>query len=75
MSASTSLPPSQLLTRDQAAEYLGVKPQTLATWLCRRRCGLPVVRVGRLVRYRLSDLEAFLDSRTVGTESADDSER
>jgi excisionase family DNA binding protein len=66
---------SNLLTRDQAAKYLGVKPQTLAAWLCRRRYPLPVVRVGRLVRYRLSDLEAFLDARTVGTESADDSER
>ena len=74
MSVSTSLPASQLLTRDQAAEFLGVRPQTLAAWLCRRRYALPVVRVGRLVRYRLSDLEAFLDARTVGTESADDSQ-
>ena len=71
MSVSTLAPASRLLTRAEAAAFLGVRPQTLATWLCRRRYPLPVVRVGRLVRYRLSDLEAFLDARTVGTESAD----
>jgi len=55
-----------LCTREQAAEYLGVKPQTLAVWLSTRRYRLPVVKVGSLVRYRLSDLERFLESRTVG---------
>ena len=57
---------SDLLTRAQAAEYLGVKEQTLAVWSTTGRYNLPVVKVGRLVRYRLRDLEAFLASRTVG---------
>jgi excisionase family DNA binding protein len=55
-----------LCTREQAAAYLGVKPQTLAVWLTTKRYNLPVVKVGSLVRYRLTDLEAFLDSRTIG---------
>lgn len=63
---STSLTPPPLLTRNQAAEYLGVKPQTLALWASTKRYKLPYVKVGRSVRYRRSDLEAFLNSRTVG---------
>lgn len=57
----------RLLTTIEAAEYLGgVKPQTLAVWRMEHRHGLPYVRVGNLIRYRMSDLEAWLASRTVG---------
>jgi predicted site-specific integrase-resolvase len=49
-----------------SAEFLGVKEQTLATWRCNGRYPLPFIRVGRRIRYRISDLEAFLESRTVG---------
>lgn len=59
-------PQSDLLTRVQAAQYLGVTPQTLAIWACTRRYNLPFVKVGRLVKYRKADLEAFLAGRTVG---------
>ena len=55
-----------LLTRPQAAEYLGVKVQTLAAWACLGRYDLPMVRVGRLVRYRLRDLQRFVERQTVG---------
>ena len=58
-----------LLTREQAAAYLGVKPQTLAVWHCTGRYGLPVVKVGRLVRYRQQDLDAFLARRTQCTKA------
>ena len=53
-----------LLTREQAAEFLGIRPQTLAVWHATGRYPLAVVKVGRCVRYRLSDLERFLESRT-----------
>jgi excisionase family DNA binding protein len=59
-----------LLTREQAAEFLGLRPQTLAVWASTRRYALPMVKVGSLVRYRRSDLERFLESRTVGGNSA-----
>ena len=32
-----------LLTRDQAAEYLGIAPQTLAVWATNGRYGLPLL--------------------------------
>jgi excisionase family DNA binding protein len=61
-----SMQPSndQLLSRKQAADFLGVKPQTLAAWLCTKRYPLPVVKIGRTVRYRKSDLEAFVSAHT-----------
>jgi len=62
---------SPLVNRAQAAEFLGVKQQTLACWLTTKRYPLPVVKVGRLVKYRKSDLEKFLLDRTVGAVEAD----
>lgn len=49
-----------------AAQYLGVKPPTLDIWRCTKRYPLPFIKVGRLVRYRQSALDAFLLSRTQG---------
>ena len=59
-----------LLTREQAAEYLGIKPQTLAVWATSRRYPLAYVRVGRSVRYLRSELDRFIASRTVGDSAA-----
>lgn len=55
----------QLLTREQAADYIGVKPQTLALWACTGRYELPFIKVGRSVRYKRVDLDAFMESRRV----------
>ena len=51
---------NELLDTKQAAKALGLKPHTLNCW--RTNGGrLPFVRVGsRAVRYRRSDLEAFV---------------
>ena len=54
-----------LLTRKEAADFLGCKEITLATWKSTNRYNLPVVKVGRLVKYRYSDLLKFIDRRTV----------
>ena len=61
---STTIP--EMLTREQAARYLGCRPQTLSVWACVGRYGLPMVKVGRSVRYRRSDLDKWLERRTVG---------
>jgi excisionase family DNA binding protein len=58
-----------LLTREQAAEFLGVSINTLAVWASTKRYALPVVKVGRSVRYRQSDLDQWLEARTVRAES------
>lgn len=60
---------SALLSRKQAAEYLGVSVGTLAVWACIGRYNLPMVKVGRLVKYRLVDLEAFITGNLIGGEA------
>jgi excisionase family DNA binding protein len=61
-------PHQRLLTENETAEYLQIKPNTLATWRSTKRYRLPFIRVGRVVRYRVEDLERFLTERTVGSE-------
>lgn len=53
---------SELLDPTQTAGRLGVKESTLAVWRCTKRYDLPYVKVGRLIRYRTSDVEAFIES-------------
>jgi excisionase family DNA binding protein len=53
-----------LFTRDEAAEYLGVCPHTLVRLEARGQ-GPARVRVGRLIRYRASDLREFLAANTI----------
>ena len=61
---------TDLYDRQQAANYLGVKPNTLAVWHSTKRYRIPYIKVGRLVKYRISDLDAFLQQRTIGGANA-----
>jgi len=56
-------PPVQVDDK-QAAQAVGVKVNTLAVWRSTGRYDLPFLKVGRLVRYRVSDLAEFLARRT-----------
>jgi excisionase family DNA binding protein len=58
-----------LLTREQAANYLGVKTSTLAVWACTKRYNLPFVKIGRLCKYRLDVLEEFVERNTICKET------
>jgi excisionase family DNA binding protein len=60
-----TLPNDPLLTEDQAAQLLDVKPSTLQVWRSTKRYALSHVKIGRNVRYRRSAIEAFLAARTV----------
>ncbi len=55
----------EFLKTREAAEYVNVKQQTLAKWRMDAR-HLPFIRVGGQIRYRKSDLDRYLESRTVG---------
>lgn len=49
------------LTTKQAAAYLGLKPNTLDVWRCKRvRYQPPYLKLGRAIRYELADLDAWL---------------
>ena len=56
--------PKDLLDNVSAAELLEVTPGTLAVWRCTGRYNLPFIKIGRKVRYRRSDLDAWLEGRT-----------
>ncbi len=59
----------QLLSRQETAKFLGVTEGTLAVWACTKRYDLKYVKVGRLVKYRYSDIERFLEQRTQNSNS------
>jgi excisionase family DNA binding protein len=50
----------RLLTVNEAAELLGVQPRTLYKWAYAHR--IPVVKLGRLTRIRLSALMSLIDA-------------
>lgn len=52
-----------LLSRREAATYLGLSPRTLAIWAHTGRYGLEVVKIGRLSKYRRSSLDLFINER------------
>jgi hypothetical protein len=52
-----------LTTTAGAAELIDQKPRTMEDWRL-RSIGPPFIRVGRSIRYRVTDLEAWLDQRT-----------
>lgn len=60
-----------LVSREEAAQYLGVTTGTLAAWACNGRYDLPYVKIGSRCMYRVHDLDAFIEARTVRHEHGD----
>ena len=52
-----------LLNEQEAAQLLDTAPGTLSVWRSTGRYNLPFLKVGRSVRYRRTDLLAWLDAR------------
>lgn len=50
----------ELITPREVARRLSVAEETLASWRSRKKPHLPFLKLGRLVRYRRSDLVAFV---------------
>lgn len=48
-----------LLSAEQVSELTGLAVETLAQWRSQRR-GLPYLKIGRRVRYDLTDVQAYL---------------
>ena len=60
----------KLVSRDETAALLRVRPQSLAVWATTGRYNLPFVKVGRRVMYRLVDIERFISANLVMQEAA-----
>jgi hypothetical protein len=58
--ATPATPTSPTLTTIQAAEFLNVKPATLEQWRW-RGVGPVFCKLNRACRYRLSDLQKYLE--------------
>ena len=53
--------PKLLLTPKEASRALAVSEKTL--WTYTKSCNIPVVRIGRAVRYDPEDLKKFIQNR------------
>lgn len=51
-----------LLDTKEAADYLGIKKSTLYEWVIQRK--IPYTKVGRLLKFRIEDLDSWLRKRT-----------
>ena len=58
---SVNIIQKKLMTRREAASYLGIKEQTLALWAHANRYDLPYYKIGSTAKYKLEDLERFIE--------------
>lgn len=61
-----------LVDTKQAAQILCVSPHTLDVWRATNRYPLPFVRIGRKIRYSMSDLFAFIGKNTCNAGGQDE---
>ena len=65
---------SELLDTIEAAEYMNTPPKSMVTWRCTGRVKIPYVKIGGNVRYKRSDLDAFIAANTHGGPDAEGGE-
>ena len=56
----------KLISAGETASILGLKESTLAQFRWRGDKRLPWVKLGKSIRYKLSDIEAFIERSTIG---------
>ena len=57
---------NKLLSAGEAAAILGLKESTLAQFRWRGDKRLLWVKLGKSIRYKLSDIESFIERSTIG---------
>jgi len=62
----------KLINTQQLSELLQIQPSTINKARV-MRTGIPFVKINRSVRYKLSDIQDYLDSNRVDTASAKES--
>jgi len=55
----------KLLSPQETADILGTTPGVLQVWRSNKRYNLKYVKIGKSVRYKLSDVNKFIEERTV----------
>lgn len=59
----------EFLTPEQVSQNYNLSKSTLAKWRMINK-NLPFAKIGKSVRYRKSDIEAFMESQTVSPVNA-----
>ena len=57
----------EILTLEEVAHYLRLKPQTIYKWAQERR--IPAVKLGKEWRFRRSIIDRWLDTQMLGEDS------
>ncbi len=63
-------PSTEILTIEEVAAYLRLKPQTIYKWAQEKR--LPAVKLGKEWRFRRSIIDRWLDDQLLSSESGFD---
>jgi excisionase family DNA binding protein len=63
----TNTPDHEILTLEEVAHYLRLKPQTIYKWAQERR--IPAVKLGKEWRFRKSILDRWMDAQMLSEES------
>lgn len=50
------------ISLEEAAEYIGIKPVTLRGWLKKSEMEIPVHRIGKLWKFKKSELDMWIQS-------------
>jgi len=50
----------RLISVSDASKYLGISKQTLNCWRYSGSNVIPFIKIGRLVKYRITDLDEFI---------------
>ena len=58
---------NQVINEVKAAEIICVAVQTLRNWRHQRK-GPPYLKISRAVRYKVEDLESYMDSKRIDPE-------
>jgi len=62
-----STPDHEILTLEEVAQYLRLKPQTIYKWVQERR--IPAVKLGKEWRFRKSILDRWLNEQMLSEDS------
>ena len=62
-----STPDHEILTLEEVAQYLRLKPQTIYKWVQERR--IPAVKLGKEWRFRKSILDRWMDEQILSEHS------
>jgi len=58
----------KLLTGHEAAKILGIKAASLAQRRWRGDLALPYVKLGKVIRYKLTDINTYIEKNTIAEE-------